>query len=43
MRDKLASGSFFRNVLNFFANFSWALVWLGKWSIRLLKGLFRRL
>lgn len=36
-RNKLAATSMAGKIISFLANLLWAVVWLGKWAIRLLK------
>ena len=42
VRNILSKGSFWLGVGNFLLNFAIAIVWLGRWTIRLTKKLFRK-
>ncbi len=37
MRNKLAPEGYGARFLNFAANLAWSIVWLGRWTIRLLR------
>lgn len=41
-RNKLSSGGFLPALGNFLLNFVVAVTWLGRWTIRLLAGLWQR-
>ena len=40
--NKLAPDSFKGRLWNFFANLCWSVVWLGRWTIRLLRRILRQ-
>ncbi|WP_187620282.1 hypothetical protein [Selenomonas ruminis] len=42
-RNKLAPASLSGKILDFAANLLWSIVWLGRWTIRLLKGLIKNI
>lgn len=41
-RNKLAPESMPGKILDFVANLLWSIVWLGRWTIRLLKRLRKK-
>lgn len=41
-RNKLAPESLTGKLLDFVANLLWSIVWLGRWTIRLLKRLLKK-
>ena len=42
-RNTLSGGSFWHMLGNFLLNFAVAIVWLGRWTIRLTRKLLRKL
>lgn len=42
MDNKLAPESFWGKIANFFMNLFWSIVWLGRWTIRLIKRILER-
>ena len=41
-KNKLAPDSFMRRLWDFFTNLCWSVVWLGRWTIRLLKRIIKK-